>query len=296
MKGSSTWHLVVAIGLSLLVLAAYQIVTDDRREPPLTFTVLEALDAEILVPARGLDNLTGGASGQGVEATLRVTPDRRLLVTVDDRLVELLGWDQGTLKVARLLDGISLHDFTVDESGTVWGVTSEGIGRLEGDQFRIVIPMSVNAFDRVRIAVSHAQRTVFLQRSGSVVSISDKASPKYLIDGVLAISPTSRGLIAATSSQILFYRDGSLTLVANAKLNYGTYRGWSGPSIRSIAYSAKTNTVFYSTNESVYAVKGFDSVALAADLSGSIAYADGDLYVMDETKRIIVKLAHVDEL
>jgi hypothetical protein len=283
---------LAAIGVSLAALAfgAYR---GFNPEPSLAFSVLEQIAYEIVLAPEALHPYR-----DRLGADLAVTAAGRPLLLLDDDVIELTGRSDDAIDAAKVSSGVKARHFAVDQTGAVWVATDEALGRIEPGGFRSVIALPMQWGD-ARLVVSDRQRTIFVyggahgpnEMRGGIVAVRANGDTEFLVESpelpIVAVAATPRGLVVATAHDILYLEQHDLHLVTRTN---------GDAKIVSVAYSAPSNTLFYSTAGAVYAMKGLAGVAIAQGLGGELAYARGSLYVLDRVKAALVRLDGVDQL
>lgn len=283
---------LAAIGVSLAALAfgAYRWL---NPEPSLAFSVLEQIAYEIVLPPEALQPYI-----ERVGADLAITAAGRPLLRLDDDVIELQGRSDKVIDAAKVSSGVRARHFAVDQTGAVWVATDEALGRIESGGFRSVVALPMQWSD-ARLVVSDRQRTLFVysgahgpsEMRGGIVAVRANGDTEFLVESpelpIVAAAATPRGLLVATAHDILYVEEHDLHLVTRTS---------GDAKIVSVAYSAPSNTLFYSTGDAVYAMKGLAAVSIVQGLGGELAYARGSLYVLDRVKAALVRLDGVDQL
>jgi hypothetical protein len=296
---------VLGIGTAAAIVAIYYWLPYPSR----TFLVMQDLEPKVILSRDIFDSIAnpqGPGKQQSPDVVLRlgrdvgITAEQHPILIIDDELVEIHGRKNNAFELSKLSRNVRIHGFSVDADGAVWVLSSEGVGTIERGELKKIVDSTFEF--GTSILVSKQQKTVFLagrhipDRGGWIIAVRDNGTAEYLLEShdvaVMDICEVPHGLLVATPKEILLLRGTTVSLVARLGKRDMERR----QRILSVAYSPATNTVFYATEDKIFAVKGFDAISLARGLGGKIRYVNGSLYALDYDRVMLVQLGNVDLL
>lgn len=286
--GKATRKLVV--GLLVLAAIAWAVTRFTSEAPRIEAYVIEGVKAEAILTPELVEDLNG-AVGQDFE----VTPSGTVLLAVGSNLVALRRVNRG-VSATTLVKVPTLQGFTIDASGALLTITSEGLGQFANGGISAIVGLS--DVSGTRLARSPFEDRVYLYGGSSeakgfakrIAAIARNGQVDYLVEApapVTAVAVAKRGLFFSTSNKIYSAERSVVSLVIRLP---------DAMRINSLAVSPEADVLYFSTLNRVFVLRGLVAVSIATGVGGTLRVQDGNLYLLDPARRFLLKFSDLSRL
>lgn len=224
---------------------------------------------------------------QPLGAGFDVTDAGDIVIRGGDSLLQLEPQENETLVAGKLTD-TAPDDFALDQGGTVLTVKGQYFGQLEADAPSKALPLPATG---MRLAPSYYAGIVYLfagpgVSARRVYGIFDDGTYNVLAEipePVVDVTDSSGAFYVASDHTV--YR---FTLQSDPQVVIRLDA--SEDAIQSIAMMPDDRTLFYSTADTVYAMKGLAAIAIVHGVGGVLHYRNGYLYLWNADRQLLVRL------